>query len=32
LSIYEGGRFFLEERRKGIEGVEGGRREGDAVM
>lgn len=31
LSIYESGRFFLEERRKGIEGVDGVK-EGDAVM
>ena len=31
LSIYESGRFFLEERRKGIEGVDGVT-DGDAVM
>lgn len=31
LSMYEGGRFFLENRRKQIEGV-GGVKEGDAVM
>lgn len=31
LSMYESGRFFLEERRKGIDGVDGVT-DGDAVM
>ncbi|KAJ6131175.1 hypothetical protein N7523_001635 [Penicillium sp. IBT 18751x] len=31
LSIYESGRFFLEERRKGMEGIDGVA-DGDAVM